>query len=88
MFSELVRMYQANIGIESFEAGITCVKKLSTEWVRNFRDIVIGLSRFPVFTTYMRIPTEIWKIGWEVNSGNLHSREEATVFPYNIPGKC
>ena len=87
MFSELVRMYQANIGVDSFDAGITCVKKLSAEWLWNFRDIVIGLSRFSVFTTYLRIPTEIWTMGWEVDPGNSYNSELLTVFPYNIPGE-
>ena len=87
MFSELVRMYQANIGVEAFEAGITCVKKLSAEWLWHFRDIIIGLSRFPVFTTYLRIPTEIWNMGWEIDKSHSYNSELVTVFPYNIPGE-
>ena len=87
MFSELVRLYQTNIGVSSSETGSNSMTKLSSGWLRNFRDIIIGLSRFPIFTTYLRIPTEIWTMGWQVDDQNQSNLEDATVFPYNIPGK-
>ena len=86
MFSELVRMYQSNIGVGTSQKGLTCVTKLSSVWFRNFEDLVIGLSRFPIFTTYLRIPTDIWKMGWSTESSNVSNLDNITVFPYNIPG--
>ena len=86
MFSELVRMYQSNIGVGTSQKGLTCVAKLSSAWLRNYGDLVIGLSRFPIFTTYLRIPTDIWKMGWSTESSNVSNLDNITVFPYNIPG--
>ena len=86
MFSELVRMYQLNGGFEDSDTRYSRMTKLPQYWFKSFRDIVIGLSRTPLFTTYMRIPTEIWKMGWRVEEKSCISSEEMIVFPYNIPG--
>ena len=45
--------------------------------VRCLEDLVLGLARMPVFTTYLRIPPKIWKFGWEVTP----SGPEGTTFP-------
>ena len=86
MFSQLVRMYQFNGCFEGSETGFSSMTKLPPDWFKSYRDIVIALSRTPLFTTYMRIPTEIWTMGWRVEAKSTFGSEEMTVFPYNIPG--
>ena len=84
MFSELTRMYQSNGGLVESETASCSLIKLPTYWFNLFRDIVIGLSRTSLFTTYLRIPTEIWTMGWRIET--KRSSEEMTIIPYNIPG--
>lgn len=40
-------------------------------------DVILGLSRVPLFTSYLRIPTQVWKMGLELNS----SGPKPTMFP-------
>ena len=85
MLSELILVYQSSSCSEGSEIGSSSLTKLPPDWFKNYRDIVIGLSRTPLFTTYMRIPTEIWTMGWRVEP--QITSNEMLVIPYNIPGK-
>ena len=84
MFSELTRMYQSNGCLVESETASCSLIKLPPYWFSHYRDIVIGLSRTSLFTTYIRIPTEIWTMGWRIET--KRSSEEMTIIPYNIPG--
>ena len=32
---------------------------------QSLESVLVGLARMPIFNTYMRVPPEIWKLGWD-----------------------
>lgn len=39
-------------------------KAMPSNWFRSYESILIGLCRLEKFTLYMRIPPELWTLGW------------------------
>ena len=44
----------------------------------SYEHIILGLSRLPIFMSYLRIPTEIWDLGW---TEGIPSGPHNTEFP-------
>lgn len=42
-------------------------------WLDSYKAVIVGLCRLPIFTSYVRIPPELWTLGWSptVNFDNL-----------------
>ncbi len=77
----------------NFPAALACVKMCETfDYVVisrvDFRSksknlssvlesVVFGLCRMPIFATYVRVPSEVWGLGWNAVGAGLHG----TLFP-------
>ena len=64
---------------ELFTSLLINKRSLPKPWQKSLTNLIVSLSRLPIYSTYISIPVEIWDLKWRIDPV---SDDQPTKFPY------